>query len=374
MSETPDHTNRDHAEFSPSSLKYVAGCAGYDGRSGTNAAAEKGTRIHEALEVRDPSALHDEEELEIYEQIVQEEDSFNKSFFGDLEYEELNEIQVHVDLGDTSTWGTCDRFLVAGDKAVMADYKTGISLIDSPRDNWHANAYTLGAFQAYPDVQEITFVFYIPVRNEVLHDTFTRDDIAGLTKQLTEVIKRGEKIRPKWDGGSPDLEELAPSVNCRFCKHEDHCPACGAIAVEVASRLSMLPSKDIDIENTEDPVVLEQLWVVAKVVTNWATRIKQKAVDLAKEGLEFPSLRLKSMGSPRKCVNNKKLMEIAEQYDLPQKEVLELARLPISAIATEVGRRAPKGEKGQASKDFLAALDDEDILVSSEKRYTLSEK
>ena len=374
MSETPDHTNRDHAEFSPSSLKYVAGCAGYDGRSGTNAAAEKGTRIHEALEVRDPSALHDEEELEIYEQIVQEEDSFNKSFFGDLEYEELNEIQVHVDLGDTSTWGTCDRFLVAGDKAVMADYKTGISLIDSPRDNWQAKAYTLGAFQAYPDVQEITFVFYIPVRNEVLHDTFTRDDIAGLTKQLTEVIKRGEKIRPKWDGGSPDLEELAPSVNCRFCKHEDHCPACGAIAVEVASRLSMLPSKDIDIENTEDTVVLEQLWVVAKVVTNWATRIKQKAVDLAKEGLEFPSLRLKSMGSPRKCVNNKKLMEIAEQYDLPQKEVLELARLPISAIATEVGRRAPKGEKGQASKDFLAALDDEDILVSSEKRYTLSEK
>ena len=374
MSETPDHTNRDHAEFSPSSLKYVAGCAGYDGRSGTNAAAEKGTRIHEALEVRDPSALHDEEELEIYEQIVQEEDSFNKSFFGDLEYEELNEIQVHVDLGDTSTWGTCDRFLVAGDKAVMADYKTGISLIDSPRDNWQAKAYTLGAFQAYPDVQEITFVFYIPVRNEVLHDTFTRDDIAGLTKQLTEVIKRGEKIRPKWDGGSPDLEELAPSVNCRFCKHEDHCPACGARAVAVASRLSMLPSKDIDIENTEDPVVLEQLWVVAKVVTNWATRIKQKAVDLAKEGLEFPSLRLKSMGSPRKCVNNKKLMEIAEQYDLPQKEVLELARLPISAIATEVGRRAPKGEKGQASKDFLAALDDEDILVSSEKRYTLSEK
>ena len=83
MSETPDHTNRDHAEFRPSSLKYVAGCAGYDGRSGTNAAAEKGTRIHEALEVRDPSALHDEEELEIYEQIVQEEDSFNKSFFGD---------------------------------------------------------------------------------------------------------------------------------------------------------------------------------------------------------------------------------------------------------------------------------------------------
>ena len=55
----PDHANRDHAEFSPSSLKYVAGCAGYQGREGTSAAAEKGTRIHEALEAQDSSALHD---------------------------------------------------------------------------------------------------------------------------------------------------------------------------------------------------------------------------------------------------------------------------------------------------------------------------
>jgi CRISPR/Cas system-associated exonuclease Cas4 (RecB family) len=374
MSESPDHTSRDHAEFSPSSLKYVAGCAGYDSRSGTNAAAEKGTRIHEALEVRDPSALHDEEELEIYNQIVEDEATFNESFFGEGEYIELNEIKVHVDLGGTSTWGTCDRFLVAGGKAVMADYKTGVSPIDSPKDNWQAKAYTLGAFQEYPDVQEITFVFYIPVRNEVLHDTFTRDDIAGLTKQLTEVIQKGEEIRPKWKGGSPDLEDLAPSVNCRFCKHEDHCPACGAIAVQVASRLSMIPADDVNIENSEDPVVLEQLWVVAKIVTNWASRIKAKAVDMAKGGTEFPTLRLKSMGSPRKCVDNKKLMKVAERFEMPQEDVLELARFPISALATEVGRRAPDGEKGQVSKDFLEALDDEDILVSSEKRYTLTEK
>lgn len=159
MSNIPDHTSRGHAEFSPSSLKYVAGCAGFKSTSGTNAAAEKGTRIHEALEIRDPSALHDEEELEIYEQIVKDEDEFNKSIFGESEFEEMNEIQVTVDLGPTATWGTCDRFLVKGDKAIMADYKTGISVIDSPRSNWQAKAYTLGAFQAFPEVEEIIFVF-----------------------------------------------------------------------------------------------------------------------------------------------------------------------------------------------------------------------
>ena len=66
MDNQPDHANRGHAEFSPSSLKYVATCAGYKGREGTSAAAEKGTRIHEALEIRDPSALHDEDENDIY--------------------------------------------------------------------------------------------------------------------------------------------------------------------------------------------------------------------------------------------------------------------------------------------------------------------
>jgi len=78
--EIPDHGSRDHAEFSPSALKYLASCAGYQGKSGSSEAAEKGTRIHEALEARDPSALHDEEEIEIYEQTVEMEEQFLKSF------------------------------------------------------------------------------------------------------------------------------------------------------------------------------------------------------------------------------------------------------------------------------------------------------
>lgn len=79
----PNHASRGHAEFSPSALKYVAGCPGFKGVSGTNAAAEKGTRIHEALETRDPSALHDEEENFLYEKIVEMESSFVAKFLGE---------------------------------------------------------------------------------------------------------------------------------------------------------------------------------------------------------------------------------------------------------------------------------------------------
>ena len=381
MSDTIDHTSRDHAEFSPSSLKYVAGCGGYHGRDGTSAAAEKGTRIHEALEVHDPSALHDEEELEIYEQIVRDEELFLASIissddFANDQVEELNEIQVEVELDGTSTWGTCDRLTIYGsksDKAIMGDYKTGISIIDRPKENRQAKAYTLGAFQRYPDLQEIIFVFYIPVRGEVIHDTFTRDDMPSLRKELSDVIKRGELIRPQWEGGKqPDMDDLSPTVNCRFCRHEDHCPALGGMALEVASRVSSTIPMDADISNPDDPEVVEQLYAVAKIVINWGNQLKSKAVEMAKDGVEFPTLRLKSMGATRKCTNNTKLLEIVESFDIDANEVIDLASVPLKKVADSVGRTAPEGEKIQKSKDFLDALEEAAIIKTSDTRYTLS--
>lgn len=372
MDNTPDHKSRGHAEFSPSSLKYVAGCAGYEGRSGTNAAAEKGTRIHEALEVRDPSALHDESEVLIYDMIVADEKAFNESFFGNTPYEELNEIQVQVDLQGTETWGTCDRFLVAGDKAVMADYKTGISKIDSPKDNWQAKAYTLGAFQQFPQVNEIDFVFYIPARAEVLHDKFTRADVPLLTKELSEVIQRGEMVRPKWKGGVPDHDELTPTVNCRFCKHEDHCPALGGLALEVASKVAGEPLPNKEDFDSDDPEILEKLWGVAKVVSNWATRIKAKAVEQAKEGKEFPTLKLKNMGATKKCTDNVSMLEIAETYGVTAEELLSVSSLPIKKITDLVAKKSDKGNKKENADNFLADLEEADIIKTSETRFTLS--
>lgn len=81
MSSTkPNHQDRGHAEFSPSALKYLAACPGFHGREGTSSAAERGTRIHEALEVRNPAHLQDEAEVQCYEQCVALEDSFLASF------------------------------------------------------------------------------------------------------------------------------------------------------------------------------------------------------------------------------------------------------------------------------------------------------
>ena len=372
MKDTPDHTSRDHAEFSPSSLKYVAACSGYNGRSGTSAAAEKGTRIHEALEVRDSSALHDEEEVEIYEETCRMEDNFLASIIGDAENKEYHEIQVDVELDGTNTWGTCDRLTTFGDTAIMGDYKTGISIIDEPEKNWQAKTYTIGAFQKFPDLKKIIFVFYIPVRGEVLHGEFKRDDLPKLIKEVSDVIKAGETIRPQWEDGTPELEALSPNVNCRFCAYEDKCPALGAIAFEVAKRVSENTLPDVDISDPDNPETLEQLWPIAKIVTNWATRIRAKAVAMARDGAEFPSLRLRSMGASRKCNNNTQLLDIAAQFNLPQEEVVKLANFPLKKVAEAVGKAAPDGEKGRMAQEFMDAAEAAEIIDTSDTRYTLT--
>tara|TARA_R100000458_G_scaffold59915_1_gene72678 strand:+ start:1745 stop:2863 length:1119 start_codon:yes stop_codon:yes gene_type:complete len=364
-----DHGSRDHAEFSPSSLKYVAACAGYEGKDGTSAAAEMGTRIHEALEVRDPSALHNEEEVSIYDQIVEMEADFMGNF-GVVE-EEHNEIQVDVKLDGTETWGTCDRFLVLEEgKAVMADYKTGISIIDPPESNWQAKAYVVGAFQQFENIEEIVFVFYVPKHTACLHYTFHRGDVEGLVKDLSDVIKKGEQIRPKWDRGSPELEDCTPTQYCRFCKHEDACPALGGLVLDVAKKIdSTIP--DVDLENIDDPARLSELFNIAKIVENWAKRIKERTVEAAKDGVELDGLRLRSMGRTRKIVDNATLVKIAADHGLDEDTVLESVTISLSKVAKLVASQAESGSKKEKESNFVDACEDAGIIQTSAERFTV---
>jgi hypothetical protein len=254
----------------------------------------------------------------------------------------------------------------------MADYKTGISIIDPPEKNWQAKAYVVGAFQKFPDVEEITFVFYVPQHNQSLYHTFKRsEDYDTLVHDLSVAILKAEKTRPKWIGGKPALEDLTPTPNCRFCRYEDICPALGGLVLEVARKIDpQLP--DVDLENTEDPAVLEELWAVAKVVSNWSDRLRARTVELAKNGTEFPSLRLRSMGSTKKIVDNQTVVAIAAEFGLDAEEVINEATFSVNKIAKAIADRTEKSEKKKISQDFVDACQNAGIIETSDTRYTLS--
>jgi hypothetical protein len=377
--ELPDHSDRAHAVFGPSSLKYYSKCAGYHGRDGTNPAAEMGTRIHEALEVRDPSALQSEQEHEIYERMLNDElEVFEQLFHGSETVTILREHRLTLDLPavKTPTFGTADIVAYDGPVGLSLDYKTGVSKIDDVRENWQAKAYTVGMFQMFPFLERIHFVFLVPQRGEILADYFTRDELPRLVQEISDVIRVAEATRPKWDNGTPDIEELGPSTNCRFCRHEDRCPALGAVAVAVARKYNPLglPEGPIDSTNLDDPAVLGKMFVVAKILEDWASGIKRKAVLLAESGVEFEDLKLRSMGSLKKTVDNNALAELGMQHGLTPQEIIAAANLTMNQLSEAIGSKAARGMKTSAIRSFEEDAIDRGIVEIGPVRHTLSSK
>ena len=221
--------------------------------------------------------------------IEEEDEVFNNVFGGTDGVTIEREKRLVLDLDcATPTFGTSDIVAYKDEIGLQIDYKTGISKIDEPIKNWQAKAYVLAMFQS-TDLEVIHFAFLIPKRDEILTGTFHRSDMDSLRKEISEVIRKAETTRPKWEAGTIDIDDLNPTVNCRFCRHEEHCPALGAVAIEVAKRYrpDLLPAGPIASGEVDDPETIEKLYVVAKIVENWASGIKHKATGMAHEGVEF---------------------------------------------------------------------------------------
>lgn len=287
--------------------------------------------------------------------------------------QDLHEVQLDISLDEGfKTWGTCDRLTIYDNKkALLADYKTGISQIDPPEQNYQAMAYTLGVFEKWEDIEEVTFVFYIPQHGESPSHTFLRAQVPDLRAKLTGVIKAAAATRPKWQEGSITIQDLNPNQNCRFCKHEEKCPALGFMVFEVAKKLEpTIP--DVDIDTIEDPETVEVLYNIAKIVAAWAERHKKKAVDMAKSGVEFPNLRLKSLGATSSVTDTSKLLEVAATFGVSPEEALDIALIPLGKLGKLIGDKAPKGKKAEMQRFFVDAVEEEGIIQKSETRYTLS--
>lgn len=377
-----DHSQRGHAEFGPSGLKYVAKCPGFFQPHSTNEFAEKGTRIHEAVEANDPSALHDEEEVTMFETIKRAEANFLSRFpFSPSNQKTYNEILLDIQLeGGLVTFGTCDLFVTwdGESHAAMVDYKTGISKIDAAQDNWQAKAYVVGAFQKFPEINAITFAFIVPKHDgdevsDIMEATFERVDLPALVSELTQVITLATAVRSEWDIGpdnqiiaQPSMDVLCPSNNCRFCGYEEVCPAMGALVCEVAVVANPAAAKWAFDPVSKDPAEVEKRYLIAKIVEAWADREKRAALDMAKAGTVFPNLKLSSMGAPFAVKEGLAFYNLAIAFGLTHDELMDLANFPV----TKTVDRIPKASR----IDFKESAADSGFIEKQAERFTLKDK
>jgi hypothetical protein len=373
MTTTPNHTDRGHAEYGPSSLKYVAACRGWKSRGGTSEAAEMGTRVHLAVETRNPSDLRDEREMAIYEQLVEGEARWLATVFADETPWVMQEEPVDIALPyECDTFGTADLIAVGKDTALVLDFKTGIGEIDAVEKNWQSKAYSIGVFQKYPEIQTIHAVFLVPQRNEELHGVYTRDMLPEMEEQIARAIVLAKTVRPKWFIGHPELEELNLNNGCQYCAFADRCPAMGNAAYEIAERYEpdLLPAGPIRSTEIDDPETLGKLYTIANIVEKWAEGIKRKSVLSALDGLVPVGFKLRSMGSTRKISDTVGFLQAAqEKLSLDKAELLQFAEFPFAKIRDYYAGKAKRGQKTAYAEQFEQAL--EDVVEKSAERFTL---
>lgn len=365
----------EHAEYNPSSLSLFERCPGYLNRKDeTNPIAERGTRIHKALEKDDLSGL----DLEKERPVAQMMKDFVEGLLADMlpakPEVDLREIKLHIDLGGgITTFGTCDRAFKFAKQLIVADYKSGFLEVDDAEVNAQAWAYVIGFFQRFADVEEIVFWFIIPNRNQVSTHTFTRADLPNMILRLNTIIMKAKAADPA--SFSPQ-QEL-----CCYCARQAICPALASKVAALAGKIRpsiVLPKNPtVSIDRIDD---IPKLLHLAPIVEAWAKEVRAEALRLTlEEGVAIKGFKRLERATPR-AVNS-----VIGTYDAI-KDVMSLEDFLLTcskvslpdledayAAAAAKAPDAKRGVKKAARQDLENRLRAADVLKDAGSIFYLRE-
>jgi superfamily II DNA or RNA helicase len=351
-----DHSSRDHAEHGPSTLEKFEICPGYKPRGGTNWAADRGTRIHEALEAEDIYRLVDPDEQAIAQKCYDYVQSLIESKGGRV-LQTHKEIRVDIELGGgESTFGTCDLGLMFSEtEMILLDYKTGYGAVQDAEINTQAWAYTIGAFQRFEKIEKIDFFFLLPVRDEVSHATFTRSQLPEMKLRLQTIIKRAK------DG---KIFNPQPGV-CDYCDNQARCPALAKKALLIAKKYpeTGFPIPEDITGDNASASDLAALLKLAPIMESWAEGIKKLALSKSlEEGWELPGYRLQERKSPRAITSALQAYEAVKATVSITDFLAACTKVSVPDLENYFAESIPRGKKGQAKQQLVDLLTDAGCL------------
>jgi hypothetical protein len=337
----PGEDQPKHAKHGPSKLRMLELCPSYeDDPTSDKTKAERGTAMHLAVERGDDSHL-DVEEAELVQTIR----NYTATFIADAE-QVFRELRLQIAGGET--WGTCDLFCVKGDRADLIDYKTGAWSVEPAAVNLQAQAYVLGAFERFPQVQWIRVHLILPRRDEITTAEYQRSSCVHLWDRVTRTIERAEREHG---------HTFRPSDKaCFFCGAKAKCPALSSFALAVAPQYEKeyeLPA-EYHASLITDPAQMSKAMMLAQVLGKWVDSVKHHALELALSGVEIPGYQIRERAAPRK-ITDVVAAYIATQSRFSLTEFLSACTLTVSGL-TEAA--ASKAAHGQKTKEAAAVLQD----------------
>ena len=361
---TPQDTgeSRPHAKHSPSSLAYKEICPGFKNREESSPAADEGTLLHKALETGKTEGLVDEQ-LQVVEMCRGYIESLEAAAKSEGPIKILREVQLNI--ADGLTFGTTDYLLVStgSRSADLVDFKFGRNTVPDSEINPQVQAYVLGAFEKFPDIDLIRAHVLLPRRDEVFVADYSRTDMDRLRLRISTIISRCEHPEP----------ELFPTDNCLWCSRQATCAALHKHALTVANGYEgelQIPDQ-FHPGQIIDPTMMSRALALARILEKWCDSVKHHALQMRLGGQEIPGHELRTRAGTRK-ITDPLAAWAAVRDRLTPDQFVACCDVSISKLENTFAEAAPRGSKTKAKQEFSEALADLGIVESGKESFYLA--
>lgn len=338
-----NHKDRDHALLSASSAHRWLACPASAVAAEAYPAQEteftkEGTLAHEVAEtiaagvtdalmkdLRSPESGIDKEMVDCAEG------------YRDYIQEHTKSDDAHVLLErrvDFSPWvpegfGTCDCIILQDDTMTVIDYKYGVGVPVSAKDNPQLKLYALGALNDYGfafDVSKVEMHIYQPRINNVSVDTCTVDELmTWAEKTVKPTAKKAAQGKGGYKAGN----------HCRFCPHGGNCRALTKSCTE------FVETHDLRVGVPKlAPFEVAEVLAMEPLISLWLKKVKEQALNTLLDGGEVPGYKVVEgkLGN-RKWTDEKKVAEALEAQGLQREDYTETKLLSPAGMDKAIGKK-----------------------------------
>lgn len=341
----PNHADRAHARYSPSSLIYRELCSGWENDNDPNkdtTAADEGTRCHEAMEKESTDGLTEEQAL-LVEMCL--------GYINDLKTEKT-QVFKEERLRILDQFGTADWILLNGRSAHLVDTKFGRKGVPDAEFNAQLQAYAIGVWDRWPHIDELTIHILLPRRDEVSVHTFSRGkDYADIKMRIQTIIARAKKKDPT---------TFSPSAKaCQYCGNKGSCATLAGAVLKQSSDILDGNTK-VDMDN---PNQVSDLLKLIPLFESWASKFKEEALRKVQyEGFDIPGFALLERATPRSISSAFGAWEVLKDKMPVEKFLESVSRVSITELERNFASCAEKGKKAQSKQELDDLLRDSGLL------------
>ena len=339
----PNHKDRAHALLSASSahrwLECPASAVAAEAYPATDTDfTREGTLAHEVAEtiaagvteallaeMRGPDSGIDKEMIDCAEG------------YRDYIQEQLYTDEAHVLLEhkvDFSPWvpdgfGTCDCIILQGDTMSVIDYKYGVGVPVSAKENPQLKLYALGALNDYGiafDVTQVELHIYQPRINNVDCYTLQVDELLEWAEQT---VKPTAKKAAQGKGG------YNAGTHCRFCPHAGKCRKLSSYCTE------FVETHDLRVGVPKlAPFEVAEVLAMEPMISLWLKKVKEQALNTLLDGGEVPGYKVVEgkLGN-RKWTDEQQVTGKLKAAGYSQEDYTETKLLSPAAMDKAIGKK-----------------------------------